>query len=200
MPLIADVDPVDVQGFAPAPQLRDWAYATFIDDGAVLENPDHAHLRDADIGFLWAMIDNARRGRMVIGQAEPGTPQGAMGKWAKGRAEQQVTEWFGGVPDFIITVHSPWWQQATDAEACALIEHELYHCAQEHDEFGQPKFSRQTGRPVYGMRGHDVEEFIGVARRYGATGAGVRDLVEAVNAGPEIDLAEIAHACGTCSR
>ncbi|WFU46213.1 putative metallopeptidase [Sinorhizobium terangae] len=44
----------------------------------------------------------------------------------------------------------------------ALVEHELYHAAQETDASGAPKFSRSTGRPVFVIRGQDVEEFVGV--------------------------------------
>lgn len=184
--------------FVPAPEIVEWARSTFIEEGSSIENEEHAHLRDASIGFLWTNVDNTRRGRTVIGQAEPGLPQGAMGKWAKARATQQVTEWFGHVPDFIITVHAGWWESASDAQACALIEHELYHCAQEKDEFGAPRFNKNTGLPIFGMRGHDVETFIGVAARYGAVEAGVRELAEALNKPPLMTADMIGTACGTC--
>ncbi|AHD00466.1 hypothetical protein METH_06805 [Leisingera methylohalidivorans DSM 14336] len=170
-----------------------------MDEGATLENPDHAHLRMACIGFLWTNVANSKKGRMVIGTAEKGQPQGALGKWARARAELQVRQWFTEVPDFIITISAPWWLQAGDAERCALIEHELYHCAQDKDAFGTPKFSKSTGMPVYVMRGHDVEDFVGVVRRYGAEATQVQELVDAANAGPEIAAASIAHACGNCA-
>lgn len=184
--------------FIPDTAIIAWARTTFIDEGAAIENPEHAHLQSAHIGALWTNVENAKRGRRVIGMAEPGTPQGAMGKWSRARAEFQVMQWFGQVPDFIITLDAHWWSQATDAEACALIEHELYHCAQDRDEFGAPRFSKQTGRPIFAMRGHDVEQFIGVVRRYGAGAAGVQEMVNAANAGPAIADVKIAQACGTC--
>lgn len=185
--------------FEPSPDLATWAHEIFITEGGELENPDHAHLRFAKIGYLWTNVANTKKGRMVIGTAEKGQPQGAMGKWSKARAELQVVEWFDMVPDFIITLQAEWWLQAGDTERCALIEHELYHCAQDKDAFGAPRFSKSTGLPVYVMRGHDVEEFVGVVRRYGAEATGVQELVDAANAGPEIALAEIAHACGNCA-
>ncbi|NRP70767.1 hypothetical protein ILFOPFJJ_01649 [Ensifer psoraleae] len=79
-----------------------------------------------------------------------------------------------------------------------LVEHELYHAAQETDAFGAPKFSKSTGRPIFTIRGHDVEEFVGVVRRYGADAAGVRAMVDAANQKPEIARVQIAHPCGTC--
>ena len=61
-----------------------------------------------------------------------------------------------------------------------------------------PKFT-QDGRPSFAIRGHDVEEFVGVVARYGATAAGVSEMVEAASRGPTIALADIAGVCGTCS-
>jgi hypothetical protein len=121
-----------------------------------------------------------------------------MGKWSKARARLQVEQWFGTVPDFIMTLDANYCTQCSDDEFCALVEHELYHMAQERDPFGMPKFSAATGKPVFGMRGHDVEEFIGVVRRYGADAAHVRALVDAANAGPTVARVHIAQACGTC--
>ena len=47
------------------------------------------------------------------------------------------------------------------------------------------------------MQGHDVEEFVGVVRRYGMS-EDVRKLVNAANKNPEISKLDVAHACGTC--
>lgn len=185
-------------GFLPSEELATWVAGTFIDEEGVLANPEHHHLAQATIGYLWTNVDNTKKGRTVIGTAELGRPQGAMGKWPRARAELQVVEWFGHIPDFIITILAPWWETASNVQRCALIEHELYHCAQDTDEFGMPKFNKSTGLPSFVMRGHDVEEFIGVAARYGATDTSVRELVDAVNAGPEIGNAQISMACGNC--
>lgn len=189
----------DLEGpsFLPAPDMSEWINETFIDEGSEIENPDHAHLQHASIGVLWTSVANARLGRSVIGQAEEGSPR-AMGRWAKARAEQQVVEWFGEVPDFIITLDASYCAQASDIEFCALVDHELYHCAQERDQYGAPKFRKDTGRPAFTMRGHDVEEFIGVVRRYGADASGVRALVDAAAQQPTIARVSIAQACGTC--
>lgn len=189
----------DIEGpsFLPAPDVSEWINETFIDAGAEIENPDHAHLQHATIGVLWTSVANARQGRSVIGQAEEGSPR-AMGRWAKARAEQQVVEWFGEIPDFIITLDASYCAPASDIEFCALVDHELYHCAQDRDQYGAPKFRKDTGRPAFTMRGHDVEEFIGVVRRYGADAAGVRALVDAAAQQPTIARVSIAQACGTC--
>ena len=109
----------------------------------------------------------------------------------------QLIGWFGTVPDFVLTFDASYCAECSDAEFMALVEHELYHCGQERDIYGLPKFTR-FGTPKFTMRGHDVEEFVGVVRRYGADAAGVSAMVEAANAGPEIARVDIARACGTC--
>ncbi|PLU66264.1 hypothetical protein BMJ20_27740, partial [Sinorhizobium medicae] len=135
--------------FISAEDMPEWIKAAFLDPSSPLHNEEHAHLAHAEIGFLWTVVKNSRKGRRIIGQCEEGKPQGAMGKWARARAEMQVKQWFGFVPDFIITL---------DAEYC-----------------------RACGAPVFTIRGHNVEEFVGVVRRYGADAAGVRAIVNAAN-------------------
>ncbi len=184
--------------FIPAPDVLDWLRDTFLDVGSELFNADHAHLRDAKLGILWTNCDNSRNMRSVIGQAELMPPM-AMGKWQRALAMQQVEEWFGGMPDFLITFSAPAAHGMDDASFCALVEHELYHCAQKMDEFGMPKF-KQDGTPSFAIRGHDVEEFVGVVARYGAIDPGVAAMAEVAKHKPLIGAASIAGACGTCLR
>ena len=180
--------------FEPALDLVEWARSTFIDETADLVNEDHAHLRFASIGALWTNVPNGRHGRRIIGQCEMGLPPA--GKWSRSRIELQLQNWFGEVPDFLLTFDAEYASTCDDAEFCALVEHELYHAGQEQGPFG-PKF-RKDGRPAFAMRGHDVEEFVGVVRRYGADASNVRALVDAANRPPEVSRARIGHVCGTC--
>ena len=183
--------------FVPAPEIIEWARATFIDEGAALENPEHAHLQHARIGALWTNVPNSKNGRRIVGQCETGDPM-AMGKWAKAKARCQVEQWFGLIPDFILTFDADYAAQCSDLEWCALVEHELLHAAQDTDGFGAPKFSKATGRPCFTIRGHDVQEFTSIVRRYGADAAHVREFVEAAQGSPLIGNASIAQACGVC--
>lgn len=197
-PPLTILDEVIRAVFAPAEDMAAWAQSTFLAEDALLPNPDHDHLRAASIGWLWTNEANVRAGRVVLGQAEKMPPM-AMGKWARGRAVFQVEEWFGDIPDFLITLHGPRCVELDDASFLALVEHELYHCGQERDVFGSPKFNK-AGTPVWTLRGHDVEEFVGVVRRYGSDAAGVRELVDAAARPPEVGAAKIANACGNCLR
>jgi hypothetical protein len=184
--------------FWPAPDFAEWVFDTFINEGAPLENPEHSHLQGSSIGILWTSRDNGKRGKLVVGRAELGESVGGSDAWTKGRAVQQLEAWFGHVPDFLLTFHAPFSDQADDATFCALVEHELSHCAQEVDAYGAPKWTRDG--PKYCMRGHDVEEFVGVVRRYGADAAGIKDMADAIAVGPLIAKADITFACGNCQR
>ena len=88
--------------FAPAPELEAWARATFIEEGGDLHNPEHAHLRDASVRFLWASDGYVKQGRRVLGLTEQVRIMGA--PWSKGRQEMQLRQWFGEVPEFLITI------------------------------------------------------------------------------------------------
>jgi hypothetical protein len=185
--------------FVPAPDVLHWIHDTFLDESSPLCNPAHAHLRDADLGILWTNCDNSKQMRAVIGQAEIMPPM-AMGKWQRARAIQQIEEWFGAMPDFLITFSASAALGMDDPSFCALVEHELYHCGQKLDRYGMPAFNKDTGKPILTMRGHDVEQFIGVVERYGADAADVSAMIDAAKRGPTIGRASIAGACGTCLR
>jgi hypothetical protein len=187
--------------FVPAPEVIAWARACFIGEGATLRNPDHDHLEPARLGALWTNARAKRQMREIVGTCETATPRGM--PWVKARQLAQLHAWFGEtLPDFMLTFSAPYATEAEDADWCALVEHELYHAAQSRDRFGGPKFNRRTGRPVYAIRGHDVEEFVGVVRRYGAgAGAGATaELVAAAGRPPEVGAARVAAICGTCLR
>jgi hypothetical protein len=188
-------------GFVPDPAIGRFVDDAFFDEKSLLFNPEHGHLSQASIGFLWTSILNKRRGRIVAGECDmPANYKTKGGKWIVGRLEFQLMQWFGEIPDFVVTINAGQWNDGDDAGRLALLEHELYHCGQAVDMFGMPKFSKSTGRPIFAIRGHDVEEFSAVVRRYGIEAAGQDrvDFVAAALAEPEIARATIAVACGTC--
>lgn len=189
--------------FVPAPELWDWIGAAYLDEAGALHNPEHAHLKQAQIACLWTTAENKRRLRRIVGEAEmPERYAGKLSRWVRARVEQQLVEWFGLLPDFLLTFDAVHCAEVEDASFCALVDHELYHCAQQRDEFGGAKFNKATGAPLWTLRGHDVEEFVGVVRRFGVEAAGeaATDLVIAAAGKPEIGVARVAQACGTCLR
>lgn len=181
---------------APAPELLEWTARVILAADGPLHNQDHAHLVDADLAFLWASSGFEKAGRVVLGQAEQ--VMFRAGGWQKARQEQQMIEWFGRVPAFLITLAADYCATCSDAEFCALVEHELYHIGHAPDAYGAPAFDKE-GRPKLRIVGHDVEEFVGVVARYEAS-TDVRLLAAAAGAAPLATRSNIARACGRCIR
>ncbi|WP_312387711.1 putative metallopeptidase [Pseudomonas sp.] len=178
----------------PAPDVWEWIQAEILATTGSIHNEEHAHLIDANVGVLWASSAFAKKGRTVLGQAEQLMIRA--GGWQKARQEQQMRDWFGEEPEFLITLAADYCAQCTEAEFCALVEHELYHIAHKADKYGAPAFG-DDGLPKLEMRGHDVEEFVGVVRRYGAS-PDVQQLIDAASLPPEVAKINISRACGTC--
>lgn len=195
---LLDINPFDAVSFEPAQELKEWILNTFIDDEGALHNPDHAHISPWDddlFKVLWASNAFIKADKVVLGQTEKFAPMA--GGWRKLRQEKQMLDWFGCIPDFVITIDAQYASQASDTDFCALIEHELYHLGAKRDEDGNYLISPSTGEYKYYLRPHDVEEFYGVVQRYGASES-VQKMVDLANDGPTIRKANIAHACGTC--
>ena len=188
--------------FMPAPELVDWIKAAFLDEEGPLHYPGHVHLNDARICALWTNAENAKQGRKIVGQAEMPKRSRSGGKWQQSRSAQQLREWFGiDAPDFLLTFDALYCSSIDDNGFAALVDHELCHCAQETDAFGAPKFNQDTGRPMFTIRGHDVQEFVSVVERFGieAAGEAAVDMVIAAAKKPSIAPVRISQSCGTCA-
>lgn len=183
--------------FQPAPEVLEWVKDCILTEGGALYNEDHKHLEFVDVAFLWAAGGFEKQMRRIVGQTEEVAFR--CSAWQRGRQEQQMYEWFGRTPAYLITLDASYCAECTDIEFCALVEHELYHIGQKKDDFGAPAFTKD-GMPKIGIRGHDVEEFVGVVERYGIGNpdGAIGKLVKAANAGPTVGKLNIAHACGTC--
>lgn len=183
--------------FAPAPEVEAWIRDQILSEDGAIHNPDHKHLVGADLRVLWAADAFVTKGRMVVGTAEQVAFR--CSAWQRERQEQQMREWFGSVPTYLITLAASYANQCSDAEWCALVEHEMYHVAHALDEFGQPAFTKD-GEPKISIRGHDVEEFVGVVRRYGVGNpdGALAKLARAARNEPEVSRVSVAGACGTC--
>ncbi|WGK60523.1 putative metallopeptidase [Halopseudomonas sp. SMJS2] len=181
----------------PAPNVWEWIQSEVLAETGSIHNPDHAHLLDADIEVMWASTAFAKKGRSVIGQAEQVAFRA--GGWQKARMEQQMRDWFGRVPAFIITLAADYCSQCSDADFLRLVEHELMHIAHATDQYGAPKFT-QEGMPKLFLRGHDVSEFVSIVERYGVghPEGDLARMVEAAKKPPSVSRASIASACGTC--
>ncbi len=199
--LIDKADEEEAIRLAPAPDLMNWVIANFLTIGGPLHNPDHDHIaelihdNEKFLAFAWASSACMAKKRMVLGQCEK--VMFNQGGWKKARQEQQMRDWFGFVPTYLITVDATFCEKANDREFCALLEHELYHIGVERDEDGEMIFSSSTGLPKHYLAGHDVEEFVGVVKRWGAD-ENVKRLIEVAKQAPFVSDVNISKCCGTC--
>lgn len=184
--------------FIPEPDMPDFMMETFIDGSGELFNPDHAHLLDATFGVLWTNLENITKGRRILATVQEAEPNGR--PWSKGLKEVQLQEWFTDIPTFMIIIDGVKWMEFSNLQRCAILEHELYHCAQKKDKYGIPKFHYETGLPLFTTVGHDVEEFIGVVKRYGAHSEGLKQMEKALNSKPELSIDSIEGVCGNCMK
>ncbi|OTG88912.1 putative metallopeptidase [Acinetobacter sp. ANC 3813] len=186
---------------APAVDLKEWVIKNWLTIGGELHNPDHDHIAElihddeTFLAFAWASSAAMAKKRMVLGQCEK--VMFNQGGWKKARQEQQMREWFGCVPVYLITIDAAYCENTTDREFCRLIEHELYHIGVERDEDGEIIYSDHTGLPKHYLAGHDVEVFFGEVKRWGAD-ENVKRLVELSKQAPFVSETNIAACCGTC--
>ena len=54
----------------PANEVHEWVSRQILSDAGSIHNPDHEHLLEADLCFMWASDSFAKKGRYVLGQAE----------------------------------------------------------------------------------------------------------------------------------
>ncbi|MFL9560604.1 putative metallopeptidase [Acinetobacter baumannii] len=198
---IDQADEEEAIRIVPAPDLKNWVVANFLTLGGPLYNPDHDHIaellhdNEEFLEFAWASSAYKSKQAMVLGQCEK--VMFNQGGWKKARQEQQMRDWFGYVPMYLITIDASYCDQANDRDFCALIEHELYHIGVERDEDGDPLISEMTGLPKHYLAGHDVEEFVGVVKRWGADES-VKRLIEVAKQAPFVSDVNISKCCGTC--
>ena len=188
---------------APALELEAWVRAEILSPNRPLSNYDHQALSEFEprVAFLWTTEHMADKGRRVLGTAQLAEPTGKA--WPAAQRRAQLLDWFGEVPTFLVVLDA---LHASHALATgrpenflAVVDHELYHCGQELDTYGAPRFTRD-GEPRWGIRGHTVEEFPGVVRRYGIEASGVGPLADAIDYvrahGPDVAPATLDGVCG----
>ncbi len=194
-------DPEALGLFEPAPQVVQWIEETFLKEDSPLFDKAHIHLSAANIAVLWTNVVNEKQMVPVVGTAEMPRPPTNGGKWARAKWEMQMRDWFGLDADrinFLLIFYAPYAAEVDDVEWCATVKHELSHCGQALDEFGNPRFTKD-GWPVFAMKDHDFAGFLGNVRDFGpGAERNVEELVRIVQAGPpRISRARVAMACGT---
>lgn len=112
----------------------------------------HPHLANCHFAYLFRNKRTVRGGKEAFASAEKCS--------AKTKALVSCAQKKGTAEpfDFCIVVSYEAWRELSEKQKSALIDHELSHCfVDETDE----------GEILYSIRKHDIEEFVGVARRWG---------------------------------
>lgn len=132
-----------------------------------------------DVAFLMRTAPEKVHQRNIIGSCSMPQVQGRHGKLFTWLLEKQI----GYVPVFLFTLDAEWWSNASERQREILMFHEMLHAGIALDPFGEPRFKRETGEPVWALVGHDVEEFTEVVARYGAWDDDLKNFRDALNHG-----------------
>ena len=147
---------------------------------------EHAHLKENElhIEYLFKTEHKSKGGKQILGMVHEPKVQGHL----KDLFEMLVMQFFGAMPNYIITLDHEYWKDASAIDREALLWHELAHIKQQKDAYDAPKFDRD-GLPVYGLVEHDVTAFISEVRRYGAWHGELQSMVNAANKRPATEKA-----------
>lgn len=145
----------------------------------LMEAGEFEHLRDGEarIGWLMRTHEEVMGGRQILGTVFMPQVQGRL---------REVFDWlldekFPDGLDFLVILDATYWEEADEIKREILVFHELCHCIQKVDQYGAPRFDKD-GRPVWGLRGHSVEEFSEVVQRYGAWNDELKEFIAAAQA------------------
>lgn len=141
----------------------------------LIELEEHKHFAEEEIAveFLLRVAPKLKQGRRQLGMAIIPTVQGEL----KDLFTQLLVAWFGRAPQFLIVLDQEFWLEADDLTRRALLEHEMMHIKQEIGKDGELKFD-MDGNPKFGIRGHDLEEFNYIVRKYGAWKSDIAEFIE----------------------
>ena len=184
----------------PAPEVVDWLRGMFIDDGAPMLNPRHAHLRKVDLVAMWTNAEYVEGGVLVVGRAEIVNVNGK--PWDRIDKIDRLCMLHGNIPQARIWLYGPTWFERGFWRACSVGEHELGHYAHKENKEGEKLFD-DFDRPVLTKQTHDVEEHVFIMERYGVDycAGRTRDFVEAalrppLFAPPSFETRAYACGCG----
>ena len=184
----------------PAPEVVAWLRQMFIDEGAPLFNPRHAHLQKVDLVAMWTNVEYVEGGVAVVGQAEIVNVNGK--PWQRADKVDRLCMLHGNIPQARVWLYAPAWYERGFWRACSVGEHELGHYGHKQNREGE-RLHDDEDRPQLCTLAHDVEEFVFIMERYGVghCAGQSRELVEAalrkpLFAPPSFEAKQYACGCG----
>lgn len=192
-------------GFARAEDVEQLIRVDFVGRGGHFYDPEHGHLAQARIGVLWASSRHVDKGSEKAGTCQLVKPYDHHpAKWGEALQLAFLRQFFAEHewPHFRITLSAPICSAYDDREFFALTDHEVCHCDTAKDAYGAPRFSDNTGLPIWSIRPHESEQFSGTVERWGVAATGTAGIVVAGLRQPRFhwvfgrDL-DMRKACGT---
>ena len=111
----------------------------------------HRDIAEACIGIAWREnLEADKDGHIILGKCVKASD-----------LQRELAEY-----DFVILLNHDSWDDFSDEQKRALIDHELCHAAPSMDEDNAMKRD-ERGRPVWRTRKHDIEEFQSVVEHHG---------------------------------
>lgn len=157
----------------------------------LLRLPEFQHLVDGEAAIDWMLRTGPQvieGQRLILGRVHIPSVQGKLNSLFEFLLEEKL----GRVPDFLIILDGQYWADADARDREVLVYHEMCHCIHAVDQYGSQRFTRD-GAPIWALRGHDIEEFDAVVRRYGLHSEELRRFVDASG---EHDIERITHKPG----
>lgn len=140
----------------------------------------HLEEGEANIHFLLVSEPVVKQGKQILGAVHIPKVQGQL----KGVFRWLLADAFGGVPDFLVLLDATFWKYGNDRDREILMYHEMCHMVHAEDREGEPRYD-EDGNPVWGLVGHDIEDFNAVVRRYGIYSEDLRRFVDAAMVGEQ---------------
>jgi hypothetical protein len=173
---MSDDDQIDLSGMFIVPESNPDHPAVIA--ARLMKLPEHSHLEDASIEWLFRTNPQIKQGRQILGTCYMPTVTGGLRDFFVWMVERL----FGHFPDFLIVLDYDYWRESSPLLREILVYHEMCHAVQAVDKYDAPKFDKD-GLPVWAIKGHDVEEFSSVVRKYGAWNQGIQDFLDAAREG-----------------
>jgi len=146
----------------------------------VVAMPEHKHLAEGRprVAFLLREDPKICQCKVELGSVHMPKVQGSL----KDVFTWSLQRLLGYMPDYLMILDRDYWMASSPALREILIFHEACHMVQKTNKDGDPSYN-DDGLPVWGLLGHDLEEFDAVVRRYGAYRSDVASFLAAAQEG-----------------
>jgi hypothetical protein len=184
--------------FTPLSRERSLLFEALQEEGEYCHPPADLHPRDiagrliyleefadiregeATIDWLLRRDEKTKHERQILGTCYLPRVQGELNPLFEWMLKNTLKR----EPDYLIILDLKFWFFSNDRSREILVYHELSHCFHKTNREGEKRYTFDE-LPVWGLKGHDVEEFTAVAQRYGAWNHELESFRDALNAHAE---------------